>query len=442
MNAAFHRLLYFTAQRLRGEPVAATLRELESSQRWPRERLMAQQWARQRALARHAFDTVPWYRERWSAAGITPDDLRTPADWQRLPALGKEELRTNGAALHSTRPLPGLKASTSGSSGTPIAVERSHLSWAHAHANVFRGWRWHGIQPGERYAYLWGLALDTSGRRQAALRDWFFNRERQSAFSLGPETARAFFERLRRHPVRFAFGYPSAVTHFAEEVLAQKLDGHALGMRAVITTAEVLKAEQRERLVAAFGCRVVDTYGCAEAGVAGFECEAGGMHVPVESVVVDLVPTEDGRTEILLTDLFNLTQPIIRYRVGDLVEAAPDSCPCGRTLPLLGRIEGRAGDFLTLPDGRRINGLLPYYIFRPHAKSGEVREYQFVEFPDRRIELRVLPGEKWDDAARTTIEREVTEGLGVPVSLRVVDAIRRLGRGKHRDFVKASDLGE
>jgi phenylacetate-CoA ligase len=442
MHARFHRWLYFTAQRLRGEAVGEVLRDLERSQHWPRERLLALQWERQQAIARHAFATVPWYREQWTRAGVAPDDLRSPADWRRLPVLGKEELRVRGEALHSSRPLPGLKSSTSGSSGTPIAVERNHLSWAHSHANIFRNWRWHGIRPGDRYAYLWGLALDASGRRQAALRDWFFNRERQSAFSLGPETARAFLERLRARPAAFALGYPSAVTHFADEVLAQGLDGHALGLRAVMTTAEVLRPEQRERLTRAFGCRVVDSYGCAETGIAGMECERGGMHVPVESVVVDLEPTADGRTEILLTDLFNVTQPIIRYRIGDLVEAAPDRCPCGRELPLLGRIEGRAGDFLTLPDGRRINGLLPYYIFRPHAKSGEVREYQFVEFPGGRIELRVLPGEKWDDDARALIEREVTEGLGVPVSLRVVDAIRRMGRGKHRDFVKAADLGE
>jgi phenylacetate-CoA ligase len=436
MNSALARRLYFAAQSLRGEDVRTVLAELEGSQHWPRERLMERQWERQIALARHAFETVPFYREQWSAAGFEPGALKSRADWDRLPMLEKHELRERGEQLRSRRAPAGLKATTSGTSGTPIAVLRSHASWTHAHANVFRGWRWHGLDVGDRYAYFWGLALDPSGRRQAELRDRFFNRRRLSAFEVTPERAREFHARMVRWRPRFGFGYPSAVASFADEVLAQKLDGRAIGFHALITTAEVLKAEQRERLERAFGCRVVDSYGCAEAGVAGFQCQVGSMHIPVESVAVDLVPSEEGRHEVLLTDLFNWSEPIIRYRVGDLVGPAPAACACGRGLPLLGAIEGRAGDFITLPDGRVINGLLPYYIFRPHAKSGAVREYQFAELGNGTIELRVKPGEAWSDEARTGIEAEVTRGLGVPVRLRVVEHIERVGRGKFRDWIR------
>ena len=436
MDAVLARWLYYAAQSVRGENVRPVLAALEVSQHWPRERLLELQWQRQLVLARHAFETVPLYRERWSAAGIRPEDLKSRADWDRLPGIGKDDLRERADQLHSSRAPAGLKATTSGSSGTPIAVLRSHASWTHGHANVFRGWRWHGLDVGDRYAYFWGLALDESGRRQAALRDAFFNRRRLSAFDVTPERAREFHARMLRWRPKFGFGYPSAVVSFADEVAAQKLDGRALGMRAVITTAEVLKSEHRERLERTFGCKVVDSYGCAEAGVAGFECEAGGMHVPVESVVVDRVRSEDGRDEVLLTDLFNFSQPVIRYRVGDVVGPAPATCACGRGLPLLGAIEGRAGDFITLPDGRVINGLLPYYIFRPHAKSGAVREYQFAELENGTIELRVRPGEAWSDDARARIEAEVTHGLGVPVRLRVVEKIERSGRGKFRDWIR------
>jgi phenylacetate-CoA ligase len=437
LNSALARWLYYNAQALRGEHIRPLLAQLELSQFWPLEQLLDQQWKRQLALARHAFETVPFYRERWGAAGITPESLVTRADWDRLPTVGKGDLREHGEHMHSSSAPAGLKATTSGSAGTPIAVLRSHASWTHAHANIARGWRWHGLNVGDRYAYFWGLALDVSGRRQAALRDFIFNRRRLSAFDVTPERAREFHQQMLHWHPQLGFGYPSAVTSFADQVAAQKLDGRAIGFRAIVTTAEVLKSEQRERLTRTFGCRVVDSYGCAEAGVAGFECEAGSMHVPIESVVLDLVPADGGRAEVLLTDLFNWSEPIIRYRVGDLVGQAPASCPCGRGLPLLGAIEGRAGDFITLPGGRVINGLLPYYIFRPHAKSGEVGEYQFVELTDGRIELRVRPGEAWSEDARVRIETEVTEGLGLTVRLIVVDRIERSGRGKHRDWIAA-----
>ncbi len=444
VNALFHRVSYYLAQRARGEDVAGVLRELEASQRWSAERLDALQWERQQALARHAWETAPWWRERWTALGLQPGDLRTRADWARLPALDKREVQEHGHDMTSSRAPRGLKAATSGSSGTPVAVVRSHHSWAHAHANVIRGWHWHGIEVGERYGYFWGVPLAEADRRVAERKDRFFNRERVSAFTLDPERARAAHARLLARGTRWAFGYPSALTLFAEEVLAQRLDGRALRWKAVVTTAEVLHPHQRERIHDVFGCAVVDSYGCAEAGVAGFECERGGMHVPVESVVVDIVATSDGLEEVLLTDLHNLSQPLIRYRVGDLVERAPagERCECGRGLPLLGRVGGRAGDTLELPDGRRVNANLPSYIFKQHGKAGTVREYQFVQFPAGRVELRVTAGPAWREATRDELRAQVREVLGIEASVVLVERFERRGRGKHRDYVRAEDLGE
>jgi phenylacetate-CoA ligase len=422
--------------------VDRVLRELEQSQHWPVERLRERQFELQRALLRHAWNTVPYYREAWGAAGFEPGDLRGPDDWARLPTVDKVTLQEHGSRMTSSAAPPGLKSATSGSSGMPVGVLRGHLSWAHTHANYFRHWRWHGIQPGDRYAYFWGLALDAKGRREAALKDAFFNRSRCSPFELTPARAREFYDLLRRDPARFALGYPSAVTQFADEVAAQGLDGHALGWRAVVTTSEVLHPHRRERIESAFGCRVIQHYGAAEIGVASMDCERGTMHIAVESVVMDLVPQPDGGPpEVLLTDLHNFSEPVIRYRIGDLVEPL-EGCACGRGLPVHGPIQGRAGDTIELPDGRRVNGLLPYYIFRHHAKSGRIREYQFVQFPGGRIELRVTPGKGWEDAMRTAIEAEVTRGLGVPIEVRVVPRFERRGRGKHRDFVKAEDLNE
>ena len=436
------RWIYFASQAWRQEPVAEVRRELEASQQWSRDRLLDLQWTRQQALFRHAFLTVPWYREQWSALGLTADTPMTRESWSRLPTLEKKVLAEESPRLLSSQPTHAFKSATSGSSGTPTAVLRSQRSWAHHHANIFRGWRWFGIDVGDPYAYLWGLALDDEGRRQARMKDLMFNRVRCSAFTLDAPRARAFYEQLRRTPVAFLYGYPSAVTHFADEVVAQKLDGRALRLRAAVTTAEVLKDDQRERIAAAFGCPVVDSYGCAEVGVVGIQCDRGRLHTPLESVLVETQPHEDGRVELLLTDLHNLTQPVIRYRIGDLMEPADGECACGRSLPSLGRIFGRAGDTLTLPDGRRMNANLPSYVFKHHGKNGTVREYQFVQFPHGRIELRVMPGPAWTDAVLPALKQEVSEALQLDVEIRKVERFERRGRGKHRDFVRAEDLGE
>lgn len=439
-----HRIAYYLLQQARGEPVYSVLRELEKSEHWSADQLRAQQWERQRALVAHAIATTSYYAEAFKAVGVGPEGLRDPSDWDRLPCLSKAKVQEVSARMKSSRGPKGFTASTSGSSGTPISITRSHRSWAHGHANMIRGGHWHGIDVGERYAFLWGRPLDEDARRTARRKDMFFNRDRCSAFTLNSQEAREHFERLRKRRCTYAEGYPSALTLFAEELVAQGLDGRELGWRAIVSTAERLKPYQRERIEETFGCRVADSYGCAEVGVAGYECERQGLHIPIESVVVDLLPAGDGLSEVVLTDLHNYTQPVIRYRVGDLVQpvASGTQCPCGRRLPLLGVVFGRAGDTIELADGRRINANLPSYIFKKHGKAGTVREYQFVQFPEGVVELRVSTGPAWKESVREELVAQVREVLGVDVAVKTVPRFERRGRGKHRDFIRAEDLGE
>src|SRR5205814_1378578 len=141
------RAVYFGLQRFRGEPVAEVLDELENSQHWPLDRLRDLQWERMRRMVRFAYGTVPYYRDLWDAAGFRPGDLRSPDDWGRLPALDRVTLQERRGEMISSRAEPGLISPTSGSSGLPTQVLRSHRSWAHGHANKFRQWRWFGVEP-------------------------------------------------------------------------------------------------------------------------------------------------------------------------------------------------------------------------------------------------------------------------------------------------------
>ena len=75
-----------------------------------------------------------------------------------------------------------------------------------------------------------------------------------------------------------------------------------------------------------------------------------------------------------------------------------------------------------------------------HGKKGHVREYQFVQFPAGRIELRIVPGPAWSDEVRGQLVGEVRQALGLEVTLVTRERLERRGRGKHRDFVRAEDL--
>ena len=70
----------------------------------------------------------------------------------------------------------------------------------------------------------------------------------------------------------------------------------------------------------------------------------------VENVDDDFRPVPDGEmgSRLLVTNLFNRAQPLIRFEVTDLVAIEPEPCPCGRTLTRLRSLEGRTEDVLSL----------------------------------------------------------------------------------------------
>src|SRR5207249_8009277 len=117
---------------------------------------------------------------------------------------------------------------------------------------------------------------------------------------------------------------------------------------------------------------------------------AGGMHITAEDVIVEIVG-QDGRTlpagaagEIVVTHLATSEFPFIRYRTGDIAVVDPVPCPCGRGLPVLKEIQGRATDFVVAQDGTVMHGLALIYVLRDLPG---IKAFKIVQ--DSRISLRV-----------------------------------------------------
>ena len=71
------------------------LRDLVESEKWSAGEIEAYQNEKLRALVRHAYANVPYYRERWNALKISPEDIKSREDLHKLPVLTKEEVRQN-----------------------------------------------------------------------------------------------------------------------------------------------------------------------------------------------------------------------------------------------------------------------------------------------------------------------------------------------------------
>jgi putative adenylate-forming enzyme len=96
---------------------------------------------------------------------------------------------------------------------------------------------------------------------------------------------------------------------------------------------------------------VHQVYQCTE-GLLAVSCARGSLHVQEDVVAVQFERVSDldpARVTPIVTDLWRRTQPIIRYRLGDVLTLAEGPCPCGSAFRVIERIEGRLDDVCRLP---------------------------------------------------------------------------------------------
>jgi phenylacetate-CoA ligase len=251
--------------------------------------------------------------------------------------------------------------------------------------------------------------------------------------SVSPEDWRRFTTQLRRYRPRYLLAYALAAVAFAEYVLEHGItDIHFDG---IITSAEVLSDRSRATIERGIGGRVFNRYGCREVSVIASECaEHNGLHINAEALLVEVVPTPDLPApwgKVVLTDLLNYSMPLIRYEVGDVARWAEGDCACGRGLPRLAEIQGRATEFLRLPDGRIVSGPALTLVF---ADLAEVRQVQFLQRADASIQLKVVPGAGYGEAAREQMRTRLSHYLRgtVPFEIVEVAGIPSEPSGKYR----------
>jgi putative adenylate-forming enzyme len=159
----------------------------------------------------------------------------------------------------------------------------------------------------------------------------------------------------------------------------------------IISVAEVLFDDDRTLIEQVFGRRVDQIYQCTE-GFLGYTCAHGGLHLNEAFLHIepDWLDAERTRFSPLVTDFSRDTQPIVRYRLDDVLTIAPEPCACGSPERRVSRIEGRADDILVLP-GRQDNlpiEIMPDYIVRSLA-GAELDDFRVVQRDVTQLDIEI-----------------------------------------------------
>ena len=159
-----------------------------------------------------------------------------------------------------------------------------------------------------------------------------------------------------------------------------------------ISVAEVLSPIDEKRLESGFQQKIFQIYQCTE-GFLGFTCSHGTLHLNEDLLIFEKEYIDDLRFIPIITDLFRKTQPIIRYRLDDILVEKKTPCPCGCIFQPLERIEGRCDDLLyvALQDGGS-KPLFPDFVSRKIiATSEEIEEFEIVQTRLNRWEIYLKP---------------------------------------------------
>ncbi|MBU0515516.1 MAG: phenylacetate--CoA ligase [Proteobacteria bacterium] len=356
----------------------------------PRDQLKALQDQRLRRAVRYSYERVEMYREKFDMAGITPDDIKSTADLNKLPFTTKEDLRER-------YPLRGLLAvspqrviryhMTTGTTGKPTVSPLTADDVFRAETVLARCGAAIGIGPGDTAQLMFGYGLFAG----AVLAQPAFERMLGAAvIPAGGALPSATQLDLMRdfHPDVLA-ATPSFLLHIIEVAKDKGIELNRLGVKGVLTGAEPSSEETRIKIAAAFGAVIyADVYGMCELGPhVCVECpEHRGLHFNEEAFIPEIIDPDTGESlgpgekgMLVITCLMKEAMPILRYQTKDITWLDDSPCVCGRTHVRIQRIMGRTDDMVKV---KGVN-IFPSQVESVIRSVAEVKDSEFQMLVDR-----------------------------------------------------------
>ncbi len=403
----------------------------------PREALEAIQLRRLQALVERVYNLVPFYRQKYDAAGIKPGDLKSLKDLQRLPFTTKQDLRDNypfGMFAVPMEQVVRIHAS-SGTTGKPTVVgytQRDIQTWSEL---IARSLSAAGVGRGDIVHNSYGYGLFTGGL------GFHYGIERLGASVIpvsGGNTKRQIMLLQDFGPTVITCT-PSFSLHLYDVAKDMGVDFASLKLKVGICGAEPWSEAMRAEIEKKLGIDALDVYGLSEIMGPGVSIECleakNGLHMFEDHFLPEIIdpntmePLPYGKTgELVITTLTKEAFPVIRYRTRDISTLHPEPCKCGRTMVRMGRIQGRTDDMLIIRGVNvfpsqieavlmEVQGVEPHYQIvvdrTGQMDTLEVKvEVDEATFSDEVRQLQVM---------EKKIEHNIKDYLGVSAKVRLVE---------------------
>jgi phenylacetate-CoA ligase len=395
-----------------------------------------------RQLVQHAYDKVPYYRRLLDDNGIRPASIRHVEDLQKIPVTRKSDLKdlpladriAAGVDIQSL-----ISHTTGGSTGEPFTIHRSWLEERIAGLIRRRALQDYGARRGSLIVvatYHYKPGKNDRAWLEAILSP-FVGARVKGVFALDPPAGiLAGFARVRPDIIG---GYAGVLDRLAEHI---ENNGRSFDPPlCVLSGAEVLTDDVRDRVRKAFSAPVYDTYGAHEFSRIAWQCpQSGEYHRADDSVVTEIMT--DGRFAkwgepgtLIGTALHSYAMPFIRYELGDTITAGSERCPCGAPFSTLLRIEGREVDYFVTSGGSLIHPFILADAMKPAAIRW-VGRYQIVQETVHEVKMTAVARDQPTQEEMRGVLSAARSVLGddVSFSIDLVKDLKLDPNGKHRIY--------
>jgi phenylacetate-CoA ligase len=409
----------------------------------PLDRIMDIQNRRVMHIIRHAYASTPYYRRVMDERGLKPADFRTAADLEKLPVLTGDQLASDPDQFLSKnyRPGTGLALHSTGTTGRKKIIHQDRSS---VFLSLATGQRQRIVLAewvGRKFGYREMTVGDPHGaavqmRRFYETHSWVpksVDLQRDAIFAT--EEIEDNLEKMNRFQPDVIFGLGSYIGYLFRWAWDRGLPFHH--PKAIWYGADLMSDSHRSFLEEEVGIPVYSTYQAAEAPRIAYQCELRrGFHINMDQVAVRIVDAEGNtlgpgeRGEIIISNLTNHATILLNYKLGDIVTLSSHACTCGRTLPTLEQIDGRADDWILRPDRSRIHS---YSFIRSLQNVPGVEQVQMVQEAMHRFRLRIVPSvhaerSKMDEGLRSVLYSIL--GKEISMEIETVDSLPGGAGGK------------
>ena len=378
----------------------------------------------------HAYENVGFYKRKFDAAGVHPDDLKLPEDIAKFPFTTKEDLRQSYPFEMMAVPMEQVARihASSGTTGKPTVVGYTQKDVDNGAHLVARSIRASGGRPGDRIHVAYGYGLFTGGLGA------HYGAEALgcTVIPVGGGMTQRQVQLIVDFKPDIIMVTPSYLLAVADEFEAQGIDPRSTSLKSGIFGAEPWTNAMRTEIETRFDMHGVDIYGLSEVMGPGVANEAveekDGLYIWEDHFLPEIIDPNCGTVradgsqgELVFTSLTKEALPIIRYRTRDLTTLRPGSA---RTMRRMDKITGRSDDLIILRGVNVFPSQIEEHILKIHGISPHYQIELSKSGPLDVMKVRVEAAPGNEDADRrgalaTQLAENIKQNVGISAEIDV-----------------------